>query len=53
MPNQHKRQPLSVRLPEAEETRLRAYAEEAHISVNEAVRLAVRELLGDEVPESP
>lgn len=53
MPNQHKRSPISVRLPEAEEGRLRAYAEEAHISVNEAVRLAVRELLGDEVPETP
>lgn len=53
MPNQHKRAPLSVRLPEAEEARLRAYADEAHISVNEAIRLAVRELLGDEVPESP
>lgn len=52
MPNQHKRAPLSIRLPEAEEARLRAYAEEAHISVGEAIRLAVRELLGDEVPES-
>ena len=42
MPNQHKRQPLSIRLPEAEETRLRAYAEEANISVSEAVgKLAV------------
>ena len=52
MPNQHKRQPLSVRLPEAEEARLREYAEENHLSIAEAVRLAVRELLGDQVPES-
>lgn len=50
MPNQHKRTPLSIRLPEAEEARLRAYAEENHMSIGEAVRLAVRELTGDEVP---
>jgi hypothetical protein len=53
MPNQHKRAPLSIRLPEAEEARLRAYAEQHHISIGEAVRLAVRELTGDEVPEPP
>ena len=52
MPNQHKRAPLSIRLPEAEEARLRAYAEANHMSISEAVRLAVRELLGDEVPET-
>jgi Ribbon-helix-helix protein, copG family len=51
LPSQHKRAPLSIRLPEAEEARLRAYADERGISVNEAIRLAVRELLGDEVPE--
>lgn len=28
-----------------EEARLREYAEEAHISIGEAIRLAVRELL--------
>lgn len=53
MPSQHKRAPLSIRLPEAEEARLREYAEANSMSVNEAVRLAVRDLLGDEVPESP
>lgn len=53
MVNQHKRAPLSIRLPEAEEARLRAYAKANHISIGEAVRLAVRELIGDEVPESP
>lgn len=52
MPNQHKRKPLSIRLPEAEEARLREYAEAHHMSIAEAVRLAVRNLLGDEVPES-
>lgn len=52
MPNQHKRAPLSVRLPEAEEACLREYAEAHHMTIGEAVRLAVRELLGDEVPES-
>ena len=51
MPNQHKRAPLSVRLPEAEEARLREYAKVNHISIGEAVRLAVRRLTGDEVPE--
>lgn len=53
MPNQHKRAPLSIRLPEAEEARLRAYAEGNHMTIGEAVRLAVRELLGDLVPEPP
>jgi len=53
MPSQHKRAPLSIRLPEAEEARLRAYAEANHMSLGEAVRLAVRLLTGDEVPESP
>jgi hypothetical protein len=47
LPNQHARSPFSVRLPEAEEARLRAYAEAAHISVGEAVRLAVRNLLAE------
>lgn len=51
MPNQHKRPPLSIRLPEAEEVRLRAYAEARDISIGEATRLAVRKLLDDEVPE--
>ena len=53
MANQHKRTPLSIRLPEADEARLREYAEAHHISIGEAVRLALRELIGDEVPESP
>jgi hypothetical protein len=53
VPNQHKRAPLSVRLPEAEEARLREYAEANRMSIGEAVRLAVRMLTGDEVPESP
>jgi hypothetical protein len=51
MPNQHKRAPLSIRLPEAEDARLRAYAEERRISLGEAIRLAVRTLTGDEVPD--
>lgn len=51
MPNQHKRAPLSIRLPEDVEGRLRAYAEAEGIKVNEAVVRAVRELLGDEVPQ--
>ena len=48
MPNRHKRAPLSVRLTEAEEARLRAYAETHHMTLGEAVRLAVRELLNPE-----
>ena len=48
MPSQHKRAPLSVRLPETDEARLRAYAEDSHITLGEAVRIAVRELLGDD-----
>jgi hypothetical protein len=50
VPAPRRRDPLSVRLPEAEEARLRAYAAEKHISLGHAVRLALRELLGDAEP---
>ena len=48
MPNQHKRAPLSIRLPEDTEGRLRAYAARLGLSVSAAVELAVTRLLDDE-----
>lgn len=44
MPNQHKRTPLSVRLPEAEEAWLRGYAETWDCSLSQAVAEAVQAL---------
>lgn len=51
MPSQHRRAPLSVRLPDTEEAHLRAYAEANHMTLGETVRLAVRGLLGYGAPE--
>jgi hypothetical protein len=45
MPSRHKRFPLSVRLPEAEEARLRARAAEMGLAIGPLVADAVREKL--------
>jgi hypothetical protein len=48
MPNKHKRAPLSVRLPEAEEAWLRDYAERWDISIGAALTEAVQALMDRE-----
>lgn len=52
MPSRHKRNPLTVRLPEGERSRLEDHAARTGRKVNQVVVDAVREKLDREQPES-
>lgn len=52
MPSQHKRNPLTLRLPEGERQRLEAYAERTGQPVGRVIADAVRALLDREEQEN-